>query len=55
MTLDELKAIIRTVPDFPKPGIQFRDITTLIAHGRGFSADLASSTPAQRRGSGRNE
>lgn len=40
MTPDELKAIIRTVPDFPKPGIQFRDITTLIAHAAGFSAAL---------------
>jgi adenine phosphoribosyltransferase len=28
---DDLKALIRTIPDFPKPGIQFRDITTLLA------------------------
>jgi len=41
MTVDELKAIIRTIPDFPKPGIQFRDITTLIGHGQGFSAAVA--------------
>jgi adenine phosphoribosyltransferase len=27
---EELKALVRTVPDFPKPGIQFRDITTLL-------------------------
>lgn len=27
---DDLKALIRTIPDFPKPGIQFRDITTLL-------------------------
>jgi adenine phosphoribosyltransferase len=27
----DLKAAIRTVPDFPKPGIQYRDITTLLA------------------------
>ncbi|MGB6231015.1 MAG: adenine phosphoribosyltransferase [Litorimonas sp.] len=26
-----LKATIRTVPDFPKPGVQYRDITTLLA------------------------
>lgn len=32
----DLKALIRTVPDFPKPGIQFRDITTLLADGPGF-------------------
>jgi len=32
---DDLKALIRTIPDFPKPGIMFRDITTLLldAHG----------------------
>ena len=29
----DLKALIRTVPDFPKPGIMFRDITTLIKDG----------------------
>ncbi|RMF11582.1 MAG: adenine phosphoribosyltransferase [Alphaproteobacteria bacterium] len=31
-----VKARIRTIPDFPKPGIQFRDITTLLADTRGF-------------------
>lgn len=40
MTHDELKALVRTVPDFPKPGIQFRDITTLIGHGPGFAATI---------------
>ena len=38
MTPAELRALIRTVPDFPAPGVQFRDITTLIAHGEGFAA-----------------
>lgn len=38
MTPDDLKALVRTVPDFPAPGILFRDITTLIAHGPGLSA-----------------
>ena len=28
---DYLESVIRTVPDFPKPGIQFKDITTLLA------------------------
>ena len=41
MTADDLKALIRTVPDFPKPGILFRDITTLIADGQGFAATIA--------------
>ena len=27
---DELKALVRNIPDFPKPGIEFRDITTLL-------------------------
>lgn len=27
---------IRTIPDFPKPGIMFRDVTTLFADPRGF-------------------
>ena len=32
----DLKSLIRTIPDYPKPGIQFRDITTLLADARGF-------------------
>jgi adenine phosphoribosyltransferase len=27
---DELRALVRTIPDFPRPGVQFRDITTLL-------------------------
>ena len=37
---DELKALVRTVPDFPHPGIQFRDITTLIGHHQGMAASV---------------
>ncbi|WP_370033762.1 adenine phosphoribosyltransferase [Qipengyuania mesophila] len=40
MTPEELKALIRTIPDFPKTGIQFRDITTLLGHGPGFAATV---------------
>jgi len=32
----DLKAAIRTIPDYPKPGIQFRDVTTLIGDARAF-------------------
>lgn len=32
----DIAALIRTIPDFPKPGIQFRDITTLLLDGPGF-------------------
>ncbi len=31
--MDELKKAIRSIPDFPKEGIVFRDITTLIGDG----------------------
>lgn len=34
--MDELKALIREVPDFPKPGINFYDITTLLKHPIGL-------------------
>jgi adenine phosphoribosyltransferase len=37
MTFDtDLKSSIRTIPDYPKPGILFRDITTLLANARAF-------------------
>jgi adenine phosphoribosyltransferase len=32
----DLRTTIRTIPDYPKPGIQFRDITTLLADARAF-------------------
>ena len=32
----DLKASIRTIPDYPKPGILFRDITTLLGDARAF-------------------
>lgn len=35
-TTIDIKSLIRTIPDYPKPGILFRDITTLLAHGPGF-------------------
>jgi len=34
--MDHLKSKIREVPDFPKPGILFYDITTLLCDGQGF-------------------
>ena len=37
MSIDDLAALVRTIPDFPKPGIQFRDNTTLLADPAGFS------------------
>lgn len=32
----DLKDVIRTIPDYPKPGIMFRDITTLLGDARAF-------------------
>jgi adenine phosphoribosyltransferase len=34
----DFKSVIRTIPDYPKPGIMFRDITTLLGHPRAFRA-----------------
>ncbi|MCA1615242.1 MAG: adenine phosphoribosyltransferase [Acidobacteria bacterium] len=34
--MDDLKRLIREVPDFPKPGINFYDITTLLKHPAGL-------------------
>lgn len=41
MTREELRALVRTVPDFPLAGIQFRDLTTLIADSRGLASAVA--------------
>jgi adenine phosphoribosyltransferase len=40
MDADALKALVRTISDFPKPGIEFRDISTLLADGAGFAAAI---------------
>ena len=36
--MDQLKSLIREVPDFPKPGINFFDITTLLKDQAGYRA-----------------
>lgn len=35
-----IKSLIRTIADFPKPGIQFRDITTLLADAEGLKLTI---------------
>lgn len=35
--MGDLAALVRSIPDHPKPGILFRDITTLLADGAGLS------------------
>lgn len=39
--LEPLQALIRAVPDFPKPGILFRDITPLLASPAAFAQAIA--------------
>ena len=48
MTRDDLKSLVRTIPDFPKLGIQFRDISTLLADGTGFAAAISAMTEIAR-------
>ena len=36
-SMDNLKTLIREVPDFPKPGINFYDITTLLKDPQGLT------------------
>ena len=50
-TNDDLAALIRTIPDYPKPGILFRDISTLMLDGAAFRAtiDRLATTIADRR------
>ncbi len=49
----ELQAFIRTIPDFPKPGILFRDITPLLANPEAFRSVLeAMSGWATEAGAG---
>src|ERR1039458_6520216 len=40
VTPAEIEAAIRNVPDFPKPGIQFKDITPVLADARLFSGAI---------------
>jgi adenine phosphoribosyltransferase len=51
MRSDEIKALIKDVPDFPKPGIIFKDITPLLAEPQAFGAivdHLAAKSTALR-------
>ena len=46
--LDMLRALVRDVPDFPQPGVVFKDITPLLASPHGFQAsieELVASAP----------
>ena len=44
----DLKRLIRTIPDYPRPGIMFRDVTTLLRDADGFEqAIIAMGQPFQ--------
>ncbi len=49
MTLEHIHTLIRDVPDFPKPGVLFKDITPILEHGEAFAAltsHMAERIPA---------
>lgn len=48
VTAAELSQAIRNVPDFPKPGIQFKDITPVLADGRLFDGAMELLVAAHR-------
>ena len=45
----DLRDHIRTIPDFPKPGILFYDISTLLAHGEAWAVAMARMAARVRR------
>ena len=38
--MNHLKTLVRTIPDYPKKGIMFRDVTTLLGNAQGFKAAI---------------
>jgi adenine phosphoribosyltransferase len=38
--MQDLKSLIRTIPDYPKKGFMVRDVTTLLGNARGFKAAI---------------
>lgn len=47
----DLSSLIRDIPDFPEPGVVFKDITPVLAHGATFSElVLALAEPSRRSG-----
>ncbi|HMU55973.1 MAG TPA: adenine phosphoribosyltransferase [Nitrospira sp.] len=51
MTVDQYRSLIREVPDFPRPGILFYDITTLLKDPSAFAA-IADELTAYYQGQG---
>ncbi|MCX6925075.1 MAG: adenine phosphoribosyltransferase [Verrucomicrobia bacterium] len=51
LTTEDIKGAIRNIPDFPKPGIQFKDITPVLADARLFSDCIDLLTEGFKPGS----
>ncbi|MGH2548099.1 MAG: adenine phosphoribosyltransferase [Thermomicrobiales bacterium] len=41
LTIQQLRDLVRDIPDFPKPGILFRDITPLLSHSEALHTAVA--------------
>jgi adenine phosphoribosyltransferase len=48
VSLSTLKSLIRTIPDYPKRGILFRDVTTLFGDAQGFKAAVGQMAEPYR-------
>ena len=48
VVVKDLKKLIRTIPDYPKTGIMFRDVTTLLGDAQGFKAAIQSMAEPYR-------
>lgn len=46
--MTDLKGLVRTIPDYPKAGIMFRDVTTLLGDAQGFKAAIAQMAEPYR-------
>jgi adenine phosphoribosyltransferase len=49
-TPTDIESAIRNIPDFPKPGIQFKDITPVLADARLFSGSVDLLTDSFKPG-----
>ena len=49
-SVEDIRHAIRNIPDFPKPGIQFKDITPVLADARLFSGVIDLLTAGFKRG-----
>ena len=42
--MSDLRRLVRTIPNYPKPGILFRDVTTLMGDAKGLKAAIEGMT-----------